>query len=88
MNKSELRLLEKIYAAEIDAALSNNPLVGVFQTKSKLIHKLKADGLVEEISFTLPPKPPFGSMTIKGWGLTLLGNATYCFSCVSAPDDA
>ena len=80
MTKAELAMLEKLYSAEIEAALSGHELRGIVQSKSKLMLKLEADGFVRRVEKVIRDR--FGSMTIKGWELTLAGNAAYCFSCV------
>ena len=79
MTKSELKILEKLYVAEIEAALSEQPLRGLVQSKSKLMLKLEADGLVRRVSHTVKSWP--APATVSGWELTLAGNAAYCFSC-------
>lgn len=78
MTKAELKMLEKMFAAEIDAALSKAPVTRVFQSRSKVIEVLREQGMVEPIEVTLRGRFP---VVVKGWGLTMLGHATYCFSC-------
>lgn len=78
MRKAELKMLEKLFAAEVDAALSGQELRGIVQSKSKLLPKLEADGLVQRVKREFPSR--FGRLTIEGWQLTLAGNAAYCLS--------
>lgn len=78
MNKKELALLGRAYAAEINAAFSNSE-VHVMQTKAKLADKLVADGLLRRGSArTLAPWP----CTVDGYELTDAGwVAYYCMTC-------
>lgn len=77
MTKAEIRMLERIYAAEIAGRLP-------FQSKSKLLPKLAEDGLVRRLEKHMPGR---FAVTIHGWELTLAGNLTYCLSCDDAHDD-
>jgi hypothetical protein len=82
MTKAEYAMLEKLFAAEIDAALSGEPLRGIVQSKSKLLPKLEADGLVRRVERVIQADRscPF-PVRVSGWELTLAGNAAYCLSC-------
>lgn len=73
VNKRELALLERAFAAEIQAALEGGP--GLIQPKGKLIDKLVADGLLCHVSETLSGHPP---ITLRGYELTHLGRFVYC----------
>lgn len=84
MNKRELALLEKAFAAEIDAALTKNGF-GFMQTKSKLADKLVADGLLEKVE--RKQQWGCGVACFTGYRLTLLGHMTYCMSCDSVDLD-
>jgi len=79
MTKVELMMLEKLYAAEIDAALSGEPLRGIVQSKSKIMQQLEADGLIRKEVLKIQSWPT--PATVSGWVLTLAGNAAYCLSC-------
>ena len=79
MTKAELQMLEKLFAAEVDAALSGNALLGVVQSKSRLMLKLEADGYVKRVRLELKPDR-LGAVVIDGWQLTVAGNAAYCLS--------
>jgi hypothetical protein len=83
MNKRELDLLERAFAAEIDAAVSNG--LGILQTKSKLAEQMVRDGLLERRRVTLGGRVP---VAVEGYGLTLLGNLTYCMTCDDIEPDA
>lgn len=77
LSKREYAMLEKIFGADIEAALSKSPRV--FQTNStKVIHALRDKGMVRETEERLGGRFP---VTIKGWELTALGHMTYCMSC-------
>ena len=74
MNKRELALLERAYAAEIDAAVRGHGL-DMIQTRSKLADKLVADGLLE------PRTVQSRYVTVTGYGLTHAGRFAYCQTC-------
>lgn len=86
MTKAEMNMLERIFSSEIDAAISSQPLRGIFQTRSRVVQDLKQKGMVVEVEFTLPGRPPFGEVTVRGWALSPLGHLTYCMSC-DAPEE-
>lgn len=75
MDKRSLDLLEKAFEAEINGALEGHP--GLLQTRSKLAQKLEADGYLVKDAVRIGGRFP---VTIEGYRLTILGNATYCFS--------
>lgn len=68
VKKTDLRLLEKVFAKEI--------IGGIYQSNSKQIKRLEADGYVQKITKSHTDR--FGTMTVNGYVLTFLGNATYC----------
>lgn len=71
---TDLDLLGKAFAAEIDAALSKSQLY-MMQTKAtKRADALVADGMLRKVSHTL------GRCTVSGYALTELGRLTYCMS--------
>jgi hypothetical protein len=73
MDTKDLDLLEKAFAAEIDAAVNKSPLY-MMQTKAtKRADALVADGLLRKLSGTLG-----GRYTVEGYALTELGRLTYC----------
>ncbi len=75
MTRSQIKVLEKIYAVEI---MGEYPA----QLKSKHLPWLIEQGYVKKTSSTIPlsRQCPF-PMTMEGYELTLLGNLTYCMSC-------
>lgn len=75
MKKAELDLLERAFAAAIDAAINGGD--GLFQTKSKLAKKLCDEGMLKEVEITLPG--PL-QIVVRGYAQTLLGNFAYCMS--------
>jgi hypothetical protein len=86
VTRAELKILEKIYEGEIVAALEQNSLRRIFQSKSKALLKLEAEGYVKRVEETIRPDKscPF-PITISGWELTIAGNLAYCMSCDDAP---
>ncbi len=83
MNKRELDLLEKAFEASINAAFGG---VGLIQPRgTKLADKLVTDGYLERAEVKLGGRFP---VTIRGYGLTLLGNLVYCTSCDVEPSGA
>jgi len=73
MTKADLKLLERIFDAEI-----NNRLP--FQSKSKRFEQLERDGMVATMSRIIGAGERF-PVTVKGWQLTHAGRITYCESC-------
>jgi hypothetical protein len=78
ITKAELRVLEKMFAHEINVAMSHSKLPPIFQSKAKILDRLKDKGLVEPVEHELGGRFP---MTIKGYLLTHSGRLTYCASC-------
>ena len=71
MEKSDLKLLERIFAAEINNALP-------YQGKPKRYRELEEEGYVEHVTVTLPGRFP---VQISGWVLTHKGRYAYCNEC-------
>lgn len=82
MNKRELALLERAFAAEIDAA-GGGALTHLIQPRGKLAEKLVADGLLRANQVTLAGRFP---VAIKGYELTELGRMTFCMSCADTDE--
>lgn len=78
MTKAELKMLERLYGAEVEGALNGG--LGILQSKAKILTKLEADGFVRKVRRELPPDR-FGSLVVEGWELTLAGNMAFCLSC-------
>ena len=72
MRKAEFRMLEKVFAAEVENRLP-------FQTRSKIVERLKQAGFVQTLTIRVGT-PPLHT-TVKGWQLTHLGRITYCMAC-------
>lgn len=70
MTKTELKLLERIFAREIAG--------GILQSKDKRYNALEKQGYVKPVTIILGGKFP---VKIEGWALTILGHYTYCMSC-------
>ena len=75
MDNKSLNLLEQVFQAEIDGAMSGGP--GLFQTKRQLAKQLEKDGYLESVTVDMGGVFP---VSVTGYRLTLLGNATYCLS--------
>lgn len=86
VTKRELALLEKAFAAEIDAAIAGHG-IHVVASKSKLAQKLVEDGLLEYVTLDLGRRDAFGAITVSGYQLTEAGRLAYCSTC-SAPSPA
>ena len=76
MHKADLRLLERCFEAEVSSALNGG--IHLFQSKSKRMEKLEADGYVRKSSVSLGGRYP---VTVTGYELTQLGHLAYCTSC-------
>lgn len=78
MNKRELAILEKAFAAEVSGMLP-------FQTKSKVAAKLVDEGML------LPMETTFGRGTFavvcKGYQLSHAGLLAYCLTCDDDEDE-
>lgn len=77
MNKRDIALLERIFAHDVECAInsrSNLPPA----IKGKRIEELERQGYVRRVEVELRGRFP---VIVKGWALTTLGHATYCFSC-------
>lgn len=80
MTKEDMALLEKAYAAEVDAALSNSELY-MMQTKATLrAEALVEDGLLRKVSKTFA-----GRYAVEGYALTEAGRLAYCLTCEDEP---
>jgi hypothetical protein len=83
VNKRDLALLERIFAADIDQAINNKPRMPV-QIGGKRIEELERQGYVQRVEVMLGGRFP---VTVKGWDLTSLGHITYCMSCDDTEDE-
>lgn len=79
ISKAELKMLERMFEAEIESALSKSKMPYCFQSKSKIMGKLQAKGLVESIEFTIGSGPL--AVSVEGYVLTASGHLTYRMSC-------
>lgn len=71
MTRTDLKLLERIFDAEISNRLPA-------QIRSKHLPRLEKEGYVSRMEIVLGGGLP---VTVKGWALTELGRMTYCESC-------
>lgn len=76
MKKSDLKLLERIFAHDVESAIGGSSFP--YQSRSKQYERLEKEGYIKKSMVILPGRFP---VTITGWDLTLLGHATYCMSC-------
>lgn len=70
-NKSTIKALERVFAAEIEDRLP-------FQSKAKIFQRLCEDGLLA------PMERKFGGrfpITVRGYELTHAGRFLYCSEC-------
>lgn len=68
MNKKDLTMLEKVFAAEIEGRLP-------FQTRSKVAEELANEGFLQVGTRN------FGRVEVSGYYLTHAGRIAYCTSC-------
>jgi hypothetical protein len=78
VSKTELKWLEKVWAAEVEGRL---PL----QSRAAIYKRLEDRGLVERMKVEYPPDR-FGPIVVEGWGLTHAGRFVYCSSCNDSQD--
>ena len=78
--KADMKLLEAMFADEIEQALSGRGMP--FQTRSKRIQILAEEGYVMPLKVVLGGRLP---VSVTGWQLSHLGRLTYCATC---KDDA
>lgn len=71
MNKADLDMLEKIFAAEISGSL--------YETSSKVAKHLETDEFIIRDEKILG-RDRFGVTRVTGYRLTLKGNTAYCMS--------
>jgi hypothetical protein len=76
MNAKDLKLLEKVFSAEVNSAINGGLYVA--QIKSKRMEQLEKEGYVQKVTETLGGRFP---VKVTGWALTELGRLTYCTSC-------
>ena len=74
MNKKRLALLEKAFAAEINAAMEKHQ-IHLIQSNSKL-----AETMVEE-GYLAHRKIVYRGVAIEGYELTHFGMLAYCMTC-------
>lgn len=80
MNKADLRILERIFEDDVQAAIWNTTrhLPAQLATgQDRRAEELERQGYVRRVEVTLPGRLP---VVVKGWQLTALGHMTYCMS--------
>ena len=70
MTKAKIKMLERIFALEIEGRLP-------FQSKSKVLLELEQAGMVERYRREYPPDR-FGKIVVDGWALSQIGRFEYC----------
>lgn len=75
MDNESLKILEQVFEAEIDGALSRGPRL--YQTKSKVAKQLVESGHLAEETIILTGGIP---IHVTGYVLTHLGRMEYCAS--------
>lgn len=76
MNKSDLKILERVFELEISGRLP-------FQSKSKQVQRLVDTGYLQPMTRSFGTDR-FGAIEAKGFALTHAGRITYCESCRDA----
>lgn len=76
MDKKDMALLEKAYAAEVNAVLGKSTLCMMQTAASKRADALVAEGLLSKVSKTFS-----GRYTVEGYVLTNAGRLAYCMTC-------
>jgi len=77
MNRQELKILERAFECEINAALTENFGCHLLQTKSKIAKKLADEGYLTFEKLVINGRFP---IVIEGYALTHVGRFTYCDS--------
>ena len=80
MNKRDLSILERAFAAEVDAAMAGHGLP--FQTKGKRVAELAVEGYLRRVDVVIPGRFP---VTVSGYELTHQGRLAYCMTCDGEP---
>ncbi|GIK74441.1 MAG: hypothetical protein BroJett021_34290 [Chloroflexota bacterium] len=73
MDKKRLKLLERAYEAEVNAAFNHG--LHIIQTKAALAEVMVEEGYLAKCQVKV------SGVTIEGYELTHLGRMTYCMSC-------
>lgn len=74
MDSKRLKLLERAYEAEINAALVGHRL-HMMQTKAVLAKTMVEEGYLAECKVTV------SGATVEGYELTHVGRMVYCMTC-------
>lgn len=83
MNKDTLKQLERLWVAEIDAALNNGKGV---QLAKKTADKLEREGLISRVQQSIRDR--LGTFTWETHVLTHAGRWAYCETCRDEPEPA
>lgn len=75
MRKAALAFLERVFAAEVEAAVTDQPIMRLVQAKNAVARQLAADGYLVEDEITLGGRIP---IVVRGYVLTEKGRMTYC----------
>lgn len=77
MTTTDFKILEKIFMADIEAAMTKRDLPA--QLKSKHLERLEKEGMIRRAEMTLGGRFP---VTVQGWALTDRGHYHFCKECV------
>jgi hypothetical protein len=79
ITKAELKVLGKMFAAEIEYAMSGSRLPPCFQSRAKSMQSLHEKGLIAPVNFRVGNDAL--AVHVEGWELTHAGRAAYCATC-------
>jgi len=82
MTKADLGILERVYAAEVESAVSRNPMARLVQIKGKRAAALAEAGYLRRETMDLRPDR-LGTVTVEGYVLTEVGRLAYCMGAES-----
>ena len=78
MNTIKRRILERAFAAEINAAQHDDPALGLIQSKSKHIPDMINEGLLTHGEVVIPGPLP---VRVKGYAITTYGILVFSRDC-------
>jgi len=79
VSRQELKMLERMFTAEVEHALSESRLPHCYQSKAKVIQTLREKNMIEAVSFKVGHDAL--ACTVSGYVLTHYGRMIYCASC-------
>lgn len=82
LTRRERDLLEKAFAAQVDAALRGHG-IDVISSDSRAAARLVERGLLERVSRRIANRSGGGSWLATGYALSVAGHMAYCASCAA-----